>query len=231
MSTGEAPFNPLDKITLGLTVAKAMLDRPTIQMPISTPFSGAGIYAIYYVGTEYPSYGAIAARNTEGQFAWPIYVGKAVPAGGRKGILKAPGKRAKPSDAVVAGPLFKRLAEHSESIEQAENLDIASFLCRYLVVDDIWIPLGESLLINELRPIWNLVIDGFGNHDPGAGRRKQRMSSWDALHRGRPWAAKQRRSKRTVEQILENLRAFIAGHPGQSVEDQQVAESETDMDG
>jgi hypothetical protein len=28
MSTGEAPFNPLDKMTLGLTVAKAMLDRP-----------------------------------------------------------------------------------------------------------------------------------------------------------------------------------------------------------
>src|SRR5438270_8951532 len=124
MSSGEDAFNPLDKITLGLTVAKAMLDRPPIQLPITTPFSGAGIYALYYVGAEYPPYKAVAERNMEGKFGWPIYVGKAIPAGGRKGVLKPPGKRIRPSDALVAGPLFKRLAEHAETIEQAENLEI-----------------------------------------------------------------------------------------------------------
>lgn len=62
---------------------------------------------------------------------------------------------------------FNRLCEHAESIRQTKNLSIEHFACRYLVVDDIWIPLGESLLI-EMSPIWNRLIDGFSNHDPGS---------------------------------------------------------------
>jgi hypothetical protein len=112
----------------------------------------------------------------------------------------------------------RRLAEHAESIEQAQNLEIPSFYGRYLSVDDIWIPLGESLLINHLRPIWNLVIDGFGNHDPGGGRRNQMKSSWDVLHPGRPWAEKQRDNSKSAKVILHNLAEFIAGHPAQVVE-------------
>jgi hypothetical protein len=38
--------------------------------------------------------------------------------------------------------LYKRLKEHRNSIEAAENLNIDDFYCRFLVVDDIWIPLG-----------------------------------------------------------------------------------------
>ena len=30
------------------------------------------------------------------------------------------------------------------SIEEASNLDIADFHCRYLIVDDIWIPLAGA---------------------------------------------------------------------------------------
>ncbi|MBL0381275.1 MAG: Eco29kI family restriction endonuclease [Desulfofustis sp. PB-SRB1] len=56
--------------------------------------------------------------------------------------------------------LYRRLKEHTESIKQASNLDIRSFQCRYLVVDDIWIPLGEALLIAKFSPIWNKVVDG-----------------------------------------------------------------------
>ena len=41
--------------------------------------------------------------------------------------------------------LFKRLMEHARSIDQAENLNLEDFYCRFLVVDDIWIPLGESV--------------------------------------------------------------------------------------
>jgi len=117
-------------------------------------------------------------------------------------------------------------AENAESIEQAQNLRISSFFRRYLAVDDIWIPLGESLLIDHLRPIWNLVIDGFGNHDPGGGRRNQMKSSWDVLHPGRPWAEKQRDNSKPVKQILDNLAAFIAGLPAQIVE--QSEEDEPD---
>lgn len=46
-----------------------------------SPFKGAGIYAIYYEG-DFPPYAPIS-RKTETEI--PIYVGKAVPAGARKG--------------------------------------------------------------------------------------------------------------------------------------------------
>ena len=48
-------------------------------------------------------------------------------------------------------------------------MDIKTFQCRYLVVDDIWIPLGEALLIAKFSPIWNKVVDGFGNPRPRKG--------------------------------------------------------------
>jgi hypothetical protein len=86
--------------------------------------------------------------------------------------------------------LYKRLNEHRKSIEAAENLNVVDFFCRFLVVDDIWIPLGESLLIENTKPLWNVIVDGFGNHDPGSGRSNQQMSPWDVLHPGRNWAKK-----------------------------------------
>ncbi|MEJ7653975.1 MAG: Eco29kI family restriction endonuclease [Chloroflexia bacterium] len=89
-------------------------------------------------------------------------------------------------DAPTGAVLHNRLRQHASSIQQVQNLDLTDFTCRYLVVDDIWIPLGERLLIERYHPVWNLVIDGFGNHPPGAGRRNQRRSSWDVLHPGRP---------------------------------------------
>ena len=46
----------------------------------------------------------------------------------------------------------------------------------------------ESELIRTYRPLWNTVVDGFGNHDPGGGRYNQARSEWDVLHSGRGWA-------------------------------------------
>jgi hypothetical protein len=40
-------------------------------------------------------------------------------------------------------------------------------------------------MIEQFRPIWNLVIDGFGNKDPGKRRATQYRSLWDVLHPGR----------------------------------------------
>jgi hypothetical protein len=65
---------------------------------------------------------------------------------------------------------------------------LEDFQCRFLVVDDIWIPLAESMLIEIFRPAWNMVIDGFGIHAPGKGRYGQQRSVWDSLHPGRSWA-------------------------------------------
>ena len=44
------PFNPLDKVNLGESVAEAMLHQQVGALPPS-PFIGAGIYAIYYLGS------------------------------------------------------------------------------------------------------------------------------------------------------------------------------------
>lgn len=173
-----SPFNPLDKKNLGESVAAALLEQPIRDLP-PAPFVGAGIYAIYYTGT-FPLYVQIEERNHDGKFEQPIYVGKAVPAGARKGGF---GLGDDPGQA-----LYKRIAEHAESVNKAHNLDLADFCCRFLVVDDIWIPLAESLLIEMFVPLWNRVIDGFGNHDPGKGRYNQQKSAWDSLHPGREWA-------------------------------------------
>jgi len=46
-------------------------------------------------------------------------------------------------------------------VEEVQNLRSLDFLCRYLISDDIWIPLGESLLIEQFQPLWNVLIEGF----------------------------------------------------------------------
>jgi hypothetical protein len=76
-----------------------------------------------------------------------------------------------------------------------------------LVVDDIWIPLGESLLIEKTKPLWNVVVDGFGNHAPGKGRPEQQLSSWDTLHPGRNWATKLQKGK-SIEEIAKQIADF-----------------------
>ena len=193
------PYNPLDKLHLGESVAKALLTRPIDELP-PAPFPGAGIYGLYYVG-KFPAYARVAEKNLKNQWAAPIYVGKAVPPGARKGgygLGEVPGE-----------VLYRRLREHAESIQQTDNLSLDDFRCRFLVVDDIWIPLGESLLISTFSPLWNRILDGFGNHDPGAGRYNQQNSTWDVIHPGRPWAAKLKPNARSQDEILKSIAEFF----------------------
>ncbi len=172
------PFNPLNKKNLGLSVAEVLLQKEVISLPPKS-FVGAGIYAIYYSG-DFPHYEPLSNANRE--WIKPIYVGKAIPEGARKGGLGL--------DMPAGNVLYKRLNDHAKSIKEVTGLKIEDFACRYLIVDDIWIPLGESLLIEMFRPLWNVVVDGFGNHDPGSGRYNQQRSAWDILHPGRSWAEK-----------------------------------------
>lgn len=197
-----SPFNPLDKRNLAESVARAMLQRPICQLP-PEPFVGAGIYAIYYTG-KFPLYEKIAKKNRGNLFAQPIYVGKAVPAGARKGGF---GLGDEPGQA-----LYKRLCDHAKSVAEAGNLNAKDFFCRFLAVDDIWIPLAESLLIEMFEPLWNRVMDGFGNHDPGKGRYEQKMSQWDSIHPGRPWAARLKKLEVSESDLSKSVKDFITAH-------------------
>ncbi|KIH82671.1 Eco29kI family restriction endonuclease [Pseudomonas batumici] len=193
------PFNPLDKKNLGASVAEALLSKeahPLSDLPV---FEGAGIYAIYYTG-DFSAYQPISRLNSDGKFLLPIYVGKAVPAGARMGA----------NQELAAGKvLHKRLKEHAESIKAAENLNIEDFHCRFLVVDDIWIPLGESLIIARFTPVWNSLIDGFGNHNPGKGRHAGMRPRWDVLHPGRAWALSLAERPETAAQIAQDAETYL----------------------
>lgn len=214
------PYNPLDKSSIGDNIVRELTLSPVQilpspksiergSLPRDTVFQGAGIYALYYVG-DFPAYAPIAAANSESRFDTPIYVGKADPKGGRKGALEL--------DAADGTSLYNRLKDHATSIDQAVNLQASDFFCRYLVVDDIWISLGERRAIQRFLPLWNTTVDGFGNHDPGNRRKDQYRSDWDVVHLGRSWAEKLGKSPRTSEQILA---AVI--HPPAREELEQIA--------
>lgn len=180
------PYDPLDYSNLAKNVVGALMGQPIASLPPPTPFEGMGVYAIYYTG-ELEWYGSIKGLEI------PIYVGSAVPAGKRKGLGPASSR-----------PLFNRLMQHSRSIDQAENLRLVDFQCRYLVVIPVWIGLAERFLIEHYRPVWNTVIEGFGNHDPGAGRKDMKRPLWDVAHPGRPWAMRLR-SVETIEDVVVRL--------------------------
>jgi len=192
MEEGSA-YNPLDKLNLGRSVVETLLRQPEIPLGDVPALTGAGVYAIYYRG-GFASYERIAELN-RAEGVLPIYIGKAVPKGARKGVAN-PGR-------TKTSALYDRLREHAASIRSVENLELPDFTCRSLVVDDIWIPLGESLVIDRFRPLWNVVIDGFGNHDPGGPRHYGKRPRWDEIHPGRPWAAKCQPPKESCEQLLK----------------------------
>lgn len=205
MAQGRHSFNPLDREELARTLGRALLLTPCEPLPPAKQFTGAGVYAIYYQG-DYSVYQPVAFPDCE----WPIYVGRAMPPGGRKGMAEL---KAKPGRA-----LFNRLSEHEDSVSQARNLALADFRCRYLIVDDIWIPLAERLVISHYRPLWNVVVDGFGIHDPGGkpggttGRAGQKKSPWDTLHPGRPFA-ENRPDRRSENELREAIQDHLRKHP------------------
>ena len=191
------PYNPLDKQNLGISIRDALLARPVHPLGDLSAFPGAGLYALYYTG-DFPAYERLAKLNRDGQFRIPIYVGMADKAT-RKGATKAAQRQ-----------LYDRLRKHAESIKAVSNLLLKDFYCRFLVVDEIWIPLGETLLISKFSPVWNGLVDGFGNHDPGAGRYEGLCPRWDTLHPGRKWAEKCKKRQETAEQIETEIANFLS---------------------
>ena len=196
------PYNPLDKVNLAKSIQSRLLQCAVTPLSAAGGLAGAGVYAIYYVG-DFTAYAEIKRANSTDEFNLPIYIGKAIPKGGRKGGVS--------TDVSKSKALGERLGQHAASIDQARNLDLAHFSVRYLVVDDIWIPLGENMLIETFRPLWNQAIDGFGNKDPGRRRATQFKSPWDVLHPGRAFAEKLAQGPLSAEFLLQRVADFFAG--------------------
>ena len=101
-----------------------------------------------------------------------------------------------------------RLSNHRKSLEAATNLDVNDFAYRSLAVVPVWITLAEQFLIDYYAPVWNKVLDGFGNNPQGKDRETGKASLWDTLHPGRKWAAKRVRT-RSEEDVLALVTEFF----------------------
>ena len=190
-----APFNPLAIPNVALTLAIELLEQPIESLPPPMSFSGAGVYAIYYLG-KFDTYARLSELNSENSCRVPIYVGKAVRKGTRVGIE---------FKATTQAALFNRLKLHAKSIEGA-GLEINDFRCKFLVVEDAFVALAESVLIGVFRPLWNQVVTGFGNNPTGGPRSSQAQSMWDTLHPGR------RRGSGQAKAEIEAIRKTIEKH-------------------
>lgn len=199
-----------DKHTFSTDKIRAIIDRaveefnetPRKSLAIldgyGNSFYGVGVYALYYDGDD-----QLYLRVTQPQELGdrPIYVGKAVPSGWRtaRGVV----------DGSETTKLSGRIREHMRSIKAAENLDLEDFSFRAMIMKDEaqdLISTVEAELIRRYEPVWNTVIDGFGNHDPGRGRHDQAPSEWDTLHPGRAWAERLRGEPPEISDIKEKLR-------------------------
>lgn len=71
------------------------------------------------------------------------------------------------------------------------------------------ITIVEAELIRQYRPLWNTIVDGFGNHDPGSGRYNQAKSEWDILHPGRIWAERLTGESPVLETVKAKIASFL----------------------
>ena len=179
--------------------AEFFAQTPLQILPPSTRFVGGGVYALYYLG-DYELYRDLSSLNRK-VCNHPIYVGKAVPPGWRTGRITSSSTT----------ELYQRLREHTRSLQQTQNLQSNDFQCRFIILNEVESDLigpVEAALIRSYQPLWNMVVDGFGNHDPGKGRYNQAKSEWDVLHPGRVWAE---RLRGTAPELTE-IAAKVAVH-------------------
>lgn len=165
-------FDPLAVENVGVTLAVELLQQSTVDFPPSSPFKGAGVYALYYTGNN-PAYAPLVALDG-GRCTYPVYIGRAQRENKNQGFNPRPSTK---------GELYKRITKHFDSVSQAQNIDTTDFRVRYLVLKPAYINLAESVLIMAFRPPWNGM--GLGSNVTGGPRMAGKGSLWDSLHPGR----------------------------------------------
>jgi Eco29kI restriction endonuclease len=175
---------------------------PVHPLPPAEIFLGTGVYALYYIGQNY-LYQRYAELNRLA-YNYPIYIGKAVPKGWRQARLNNPLSQSR--------ELNSRMKEHHRSIQTGGGLSATEFMCRFIIFEDEssdMISTIEAALIKLNQPLWNVVVDGFGNHDPGRGRYEQAKSDWDVIHPGRLWASRCKGVPRSEVSIFSEIEEHL----------------------
>src|SRR3989344_5278415 len=98
---------------------------PFFNLQPPNTFTGAGVYALYYLGDQEP-YAPIGRANQKSCIQ-PIYVGKAVPPGWRTARIETSSSQ----------DLSRRLREHANSIKSTSNLNLEDFRCRFMILDGV----------------------------------------------------------------------------------------------
>ena len=176
---------------------------PVLPLPLPERFHGTGVYAIYCIAKSglYKDYHKINRTS----YAIPIYIGKAVPKGWRQARTCNLAQN-------MSYELHGRLKEHCRSIELGSGIEVNDFHCRFMILDGAesdLIGTVEAALIRSYRPLWNSLIDGFGNHDPGRGRYGQAKSDWDVCHPGRLWAERCEGIATSKEKLAKDIKGFM----------------------
>jgi hypothetical protein len=153
-------------------------------------FGGTGIYALFYKGKD-----GLYNKDLNS----PVYIGRVQTTQTSTEVED----KERPF-------LYTKIKEACKSIEEAKNLSLEDFKCKYMLLDETEMSLSETIetqLINHFQPAWNTCLEGFANHNPGKGRLKQAPSEWDVLHPGRPWAKKlqgKAKDRRAIKKKVEN---------------------------
>lgn len=178
---------------------------PICKFPPKKKFAGAGVYALYYIGKT-GLYGKFGQEINREEYRLPIYIGKAEPAGWRQSRSVDTEK--------TSNKLFERLSQHARNVASARSLSLDDFVCRLMIFEGpvtAMIASVEAALIAMHRPLWNSVIDGFGNHNPGKKRFTGMITQWDALHPGREWAKKMLGETPDVKMLNRRVKDYLAG--------------------
>lgn len=200
------PFDPLAVENVGVTLAVELLEQPVNSVPPTEKFTGAGVYALYYGGSN-AAYRKLV-RLDDGKWKYPVYVGSAVRENASQGFSSRPAAKAQ---------LYNRIRKHEKSIRETNNLDSADFRCRYLILKDAYISLAESVMIRVFRPAWNGM--SFGSNPVGGPRMKGKSSLWDSLHPGR--GGRPTGTKERAEEALNRIQECI-DKLGEEVDDPSV---------
>ncbi|MFB7828855.1 Eco29kI family restriction endonuclease [Streptomyces hydrogenans] len=188
-------FNPLRRENLERAVQWALESAPPVPLISELKPEIDGLYALYYTG-PHPLYRPVSSPDC----VVPVYVSKARPLG-----LRLDGSPGGP------GILKRRLLQHRRRIDRADDLDAQDFQVRYLPVEEIWMGGSERLMIGDHRPVWNVVVDGFGRNLQGAGRAAySRRTTWDELHPGDFWVKGQQPAKLTRAELRVAVRQHFA---------------------